>query len=127
MNRILLCLILLIANTFAVAEVPAQYEQAAQKYFMYSIERLKNSEEILERLSRKLEAGQHEAAKEDYVKAHYQYESVRPLILLFPNLNTLLDTHPIDVSNKQLEIQNFIGFNAVEYELYVHNDSARAF
>lgn len=127
MKHIILYLILLFTNTLSLAEVSnASYEIATQKYFMFSVERLKNAKEMLERLSQKLEAGHYESAKEDYIKAHYQYESIRPLILLYPNINTLVDTHPADLP---IDIQdpNFIGFHALEYSLFINQDSARAF
>ena len=126
MHHILLWLLLYLANAFALAEVHSiQHNKATQQYYSFSVERVKNAEEMLERLSRKLEAGEVEAAKEDYIKAHYQYESVRPLILLFPNLNNLVDIRINDLPNDPNDI-NFIGFHALEYELFIKHDIARS-
>lgn len=127
MKHIILYLILFFANTLSLANIDHEsYEIATQKYYLFSIERLKNTKEILERLSHKLEAEHYESAKVDYIKAHYQYESIRPLILLYPHINTLVDTHPADLP---IDIQDprFIGFHALEYSLFINQDSARAF
>ncbi len=127
MKQILFYLILIFANTIGLAQVNySPQEIATQQYFNFSIERLKNTEEYLERLSYKIEAGQVEAAKENYIKAHYQYESIRPLILLFPNLNSLVDKHFHQLP-KATDSLGFMGFHALEYELFMNNDSARAF
>lgn len=126
-KHIILYLILFFANTLSLANIDHEsYEIATQKYYLFSIERLKNTKEILERLSHKLEAEHYESAKVDYIKAHYQYESIRPLILLYPHINTLVDTHPADLP---IDIQDprFIGFHALEYSLFINQDSARAF
>lgn len=126
MKHILLCLILLIASSISSAqETHLPYKAATQKYFNFSIERLKNTEEYLERLLHKLEAGQTKTAKEDYIKAHFQYESVRPLILLFPNLNDLVDRH-LEQLPKNTNSLEFVGFHALEYELFVKQDTVRA-
>ncbi|WP_158076800.1 EfeM/EfeO family lipoprotein [Wohlfahrtiimonas populi] len=126
MKHILLCLILLIASSISSAqEANLAHKVATQKYFNFSIERLKNTEEYLERLLHKLEAGQTEAAKEDYIKAHFQYESVRPLILLFPNLNNLVDSH-LEQLPKDHNSLGFVGFHALEHELFVKQDTVRS-
>ena len=126
MKHILLCLILLMASSISSAQdINSPHKIATQKYFNFSIERLKNTEEYLERLLHKLEAGHTEAAKEDYIKAHFQYESIRPLILLFPNLNQLVDS-PLKQLPKDTNSLGFVGFHALEYELFVKHDTVRA-
>lgn len=126
MKHILLCLILFIASSISSAQdTNLSHKAATQRYFNFSIERLKNTEEYLERLLQKLEAGHTEAAKEDYIKAHFQYESVRPLILLFPNLNSLVDSH-LEQLPKDPNSLNFVGFHALEYELFVKHDIIRS-
>lgn len=126
MKHILLCLILLMASSISSAQdINSPHKIATQKYFNFSIERLKNTEEYLERLLHKLEAGHTEAAKEDYIKAHFQYESIRPLILLFPNLNQLVDSH-LEQLPEDTNSLGFVGFHVLEYELFVKHDTVRA-
>lgn len=126
MKHILLCLILFIASSISSAqEANLPHKVSTQKYFNLAIERLKNAEEYLERLLHKLEAGQTESAKEDYIKAHFQYESVRPLILLFPNLNSLVDRH-LEQLPKDPNSLDFVGFHALEYELFEEHDTIRS-
>lgn len=127
MRLILLCFVVLLASqlSFAQNNQPS-FDKRTQQYVNYSIERLKNTEEILERLSQKLAAERYESVKEDYIKAHYQYESVRPLVLLTPNLNNLVDAHTEQLP-KDAQSLNFLGFHAIEYALFVENDPTRAF
>lgn len=127
MKLILLYTFVLIAGNLSFAQNnQTSLENSAKQYVTYSIERLKNTEEILERLSQKLAAEHYQSAKEDYMKAHYQYESVRPLVLLTPNLNNLVDAH-IDQLPKDTQSLNFLGFHAIEYALFVEQDATRAF
>ncbi len=119
-------MLLLTISSALAKSPPNSMEVATKQYTRYSIERLKNAEELLERLSRKLEAGRYKTVKEDYIKAHYQYESARPLVLLTPGLNNLVDTH-IEQLPKDTQSLGFVGFHAIEYALFVQPDPVRAF
>lgn len=127
MKFILLYFILILNISCSFAQEDNIFlEDSAKQYVKYSIERLKNTEEILERLAQKLAAEHYTSTKEDYIKAHYQYESIRPLVLLTPNLNNLVDTH-LDQLPKDTQSLNFLGFHAIEYSLFIEQDPTRAF
>lgn len=127
MKHILLSLIFALASFINLIQAnDYSYTNATQTYVHFAIERLKNTEEILERLAQKLAAEHYTSTKEDYIKAHYQYESIRPLVLLTPNLNNLVDTH-LDQLPKDTQSLNFLGFHAIEYSLFIEQDPTRAF
>lgn len=106
---------------------PAQYQLASVQYLAIATERLKNIEEILIRLSESLENGDLVPAKIDYIKAHYQYESIRPLILTFPNnIDAVINVHPYELPDDVNDL-NFIGFHAIEYHLFRTEDTAQSF
>lgn len=96
------------------------------EYIEMAIERLKNIEELLIRLSIALETGNIFDAREDYIKAHYQYESIRPLILTFGDIDKKINVHAYDLPDSTDDF-HFIGFHAVEYALFQEQDIARAF
>lgn len=101
-------------------------EMITDNYLYVAIERLKNIEEILLRLSKSLEIGDEKAAELNYIKAHYQYESIRPLVLLFPNIDQQFHVHEYELTDGPDDPQ-FTGFHAIEYALFKQSDFARAF
>lgn len=101
-------------------------DYAAQHYFSLSLERLKNIEEILMHLSATLENNDLDASRMNYIKAHYQYASIRPLVVSFDGFDQTLNSIATDLPF-QTEDNNFVGFHAIEYALFAQNDIAKAF
>lgn len=101
-------------------------DYAALHYFRLSLERLKNIEEILLRLSATLENDDLDASRMNYIKAHYQYASIRPLVVSFDGFDQTLNNIATDLP-LQTDDSNFVGFHAVEYALFAQNDIAKAF
>lgn len=100
---------------------PEQFQPAIDSYMKIATERMRNVEMLLTQLSEALEHNNLALAQQKYIEAHYQYESIRPVVLVFGNIDRMINSRAEAFLAREQD-PNFKGFHAVEYELFAQKD-----
>ena len=66
------------------------------------------------------------SAQQHYVLAHQSYERIRPIVILFGNVNQTINSHADDYL-KGVQDPRFTGFHLLEYDLFVLKDNSKAY
>lgn len=142
-----LSLILLSATTLSIAKVgrqailqssdeapiialgdipnPPQFQPVIDKYMAIATERMQNVETLLTQLLEALEQNDLALAQTKYIDAHYQYETIRPVVLVFGNIDRMINSRAEAFLMRE-EDPNFKGFHAVEYALFAQQNIENA-
>lgn len=104
---------------------PEQFQPAIDAYMKIATERMRNVEMLLTQLSEALEQNNLSLAQQKYIEAHYQYESIRPVVLVFGNIDRMINSRAEAFLAREQD-PNFKGFHAVEYELFAQKDIKNA-
>lgn len=104
---------------------PKKYLSAIDTYIKNSTEILSNVNHSVETLLDNLQQNNLVKAKASYIHAHYSYEIIRPLVLVFGNADRTINARA-DYFIDGVKNPNFSGFHAVEYYLFAKNDPTRA-
>lgn len=65
------------------------------------------------------------SAQQHYVLAHQSYERIRPIVILFGNVNQTINSRADDYL-KGVQDPRFTGFHLLEYDLFVLKDNSKA-
>lgn len=104
---------------------PEQFQPAIDEYMKIVTERMRNVESLLVQLSEALTQDNLILAQQKYTQAHYQYETIRPVVLIFGNIDRMINSRAAAFVNREQD-PNFKGFHAVEYALFSQKDSVQA-
>lgn len=104
---------------------PIEYQPAIDQYMQNVSTRLQSVENELVQLSASLEKNDLAQAQQHYIQAHYQYETIRPIILVFGNIDRMINSRA-DAYLEREQSPNFKGFHAVEYQLFNQQDPSKA-
>lgn len=72
------------------------------------------------------QAGHLQAAQAAYINAHQSYERIRPVMILFGNVNDTINSRA-DYYLQGVDDPQFVGFHLVEYYLFSLKDSQKAY
>ncbi|MBS7823980.1 EfeM/EfeO family lipoprotein [Wohlfahrtiimonas chitiniclastica] len=100
---------------------PEAYQTAIDDYMVFVRARLETVVTDLKALSVALENNDLNRAQKAYLSAHYAYETIRPIILVFGNMDRMINS-PASAYLLQENDPNFKGFHAVEYALFHQHD-----
>ncbi|KJZ82206.1 Ferrous iron transport periplasmic protein EfeO [Candidatus Liberibacter solanacearum] len=107
----------------AKGDIPTaeKYRPAMKSYVDFilseSIEMISN----LEIVNKKLQIGELEAAQQAYIQSYYHYESIRPIVISFGNIDRIIDARA-DYFRDGVKDRLFTGFHFIEYHLFNHQD-----
>ncbi|GAA5099752.1 EfeM/EfeO family lipoprotein [Wohlfahrtiimonas larvae] len=104
---------------------PKQFQPAIDAYMKIATERMRNIETLLTQLSEALEHNDLTSAQQKYIEAHYQYETIRPVVLVFGNIDRMINSRAEAFLAREQD-PNFKGFHAVEYELFAQKNVEKA-
>lgn len=106
-------------------QTPRKYEPAIHAYLTDVETQLKLLQDHVEQIVNDSQAGHLQAAQNAYVKAHQDYERVRPMMILFGNVNETINSRA-DYYLQGVDDPRFVGFHLVEYDLFSLKDSRKA-
>lgn len=104
---------------------PEKFQPAIDAYMKIATERIQNVEALLMQLSGALEQNDLTLAQHKYIEAHYQYETIRPVVLIFGNIDRMINSRAEAFLAREKD-PNFKGFHAVEYELFAQKNIENA-
>lgn len=103
---------------------PQEYLPAIDAYMQSATTVLSNVNAAVEQLLNSLEQQDMAMAKANYIRGHYLYEIIRPLVLVFGSADRAINARA-DYFIDGVMNPNFSGFHAVEYYLFAQNDLSR--
>ncbi|MFT4324927.1 EfeM/EfeO family lipoprotein [Candidatus Liberibacter solanacearum] len=107
----------------AKGDIPTaeKYHPAMKSYLDFilseSIEMISN----LEIVNKKLQIGELAAAQQAYIQSYYHYESIRPIVISFGNIDRIIDARA-DYFRDGVKDRLFTGFHFIEYQLFNQQD-----
>ncbi len=104
---------------------PEKYKQVTEEFINYSIEKIEKIINSLDLLKEALAKNELKAAQGFYVKAHQNYEMIRPVVDLFGNTDRIINSRA-DYFLQGVADYRFKGFHLVEYMLFDAQDKAGA-
>lgn len=100
---------------------PEKFKTDILNYRQKAVEQLIDVEKALDQLINYAEKKQLIPAQKAYQQAHYHYEMIRPIIVLFGNSERLLNNRA-DFFPERENSPRFSGFHFVEYQLFEQKD-----
>ncbi|MFP3014347.1 MAG: EfeM/EfeO family lipoprotein [Arsenophonus sp.] len=79
----------------------------------------------LDILEKKLKSGDLKKAQKNYIQAHHHYEAIRPIIILFRNIDRIINVRSDYFLNGVIDYR-FKGFHLIEYQLFIRKNIKEA-
>lgn len=107
-------------------QTPRKYEHAIGGYLHDVRNQLDILDNAVDQIVRSSQAGHLQAAQNAYIQAHQAYERVRPIMVLFGNVNDTINSRA-DYYLQGADDPRFVGFHLVEYDLFYLKDNQKAY
>ncbi|MDF7676875.1 EfeM/EfeO family lipoprotein [Neisseriaceae bacterium ESL0693] len=104
---------------------PVKYEAAIHAYLAHVQTQLQHINQQLSLIVSDTKKPSLTAARQSYIRAHQQYERIRPIVALFGNVNQNINSRASDYL-QGVEDPRFTGFHLLEYELFRQQNPAKA-
>ncbi|PHM28713.1 EfeM/EfeO family lipoprotein [Xenorhabdus budapestensis] len=118
-----------IGNEIVIAKgdipTPTQYQPMIAAYMKTMGVQVAAIEAQLITLQGALNAGNWQAAQQAYIQAHYDYETIRAVVVVFGHADRVINPHASYFLEQERD-PKFIGFHRVEYALFSTNDKSDA-
>ncbi|MGP1932236.1 MAG: EfeM/EfeO family lipoprotein [Arsenophonus sp. ET-YP4-MAG3] len=96
---------------------PEKYHQSIKTYLNFILLESDNLIFKLDILEKKLKIGKLKKAQQAYIYAHQHYETIRPIVILFGNIDRVINARA-DYFINGVKDYRFIGFHLIEYQLF---------
>ncbi|MBA5724359.1 EfeM/EfeO family lipoprotein [Liberibacter sp. Z1] len=100
---------------------PEKYRPAIESYLAFIRTESSDMVSQLEIIKKELKAGELKKAQQAYIQAHQHYEAIRPIVILFGNIDHVINARA-DYFLDGVKDYRFTGFHLVEYQLFDRKD-----
>ncbi|MGP1939617.1 MAG: EfeM/EfeO family lipoprotein [Arsenophonus sp. ET-DL9-MAG3] len=97
--------------------IPEKYDQSVKEYLNFILLESNSLIFKLSILEKKLKIGKLKKAQEAYIYAHQHYEAIRPIVILFGNIDRVVNARA-DYFINGVKDYRFTGFHLIEYQLF---------